>query len=409
MLRWYFLLSLVSSLGLAVCCSGATAGEIPLRSGATAYHILARSKMALKNYQLRSQGCNVGVNNRGGALGAAGPVFADNTQLVADLVQGLGKGGELFQIFSNEGSLVGVAVKSPGAPSNARFPGERFTPPILPAETDSAFIAACNQLPGGHFPAKFTAGSVNVVAKKGGGDCIFKCKGPSCRQVSDSQPHNGICDLPPGSYGTVNAKNAAKISFDGGIYNMAAYQNGKGVLILTKAPTTLNIGEASDLRLGDSLVIAVECGDLRVNFLGGKSASRDVSLGKHSRVTMDLCAPYARLRLGRSNMLTGHFFAGEVTADVDNQGLCCAGCACVDTFWPMRAGEGDLISLAGGCDLRNVSRVLICDQEARIVSRTSDGASVRVPEVGAPKKCEVKIESAAGVFVAAEKLEVESD
>ncbi len=409
MVRWYRVLSVVSWLILFVTVKPTEAGPIALRTAPAGYHILARTRLALKNYNLRSQGCNVGVNNSGGRLGAGGPVFADNTQLVSDIVDGLGRGGDLFQIFSNEGSLDGVTVRHPGPATNPRFPGEGFRPPILAAETDQAFIAACDKLPGGAFPTSFSAGTIEVTTKKGGGDCTFKCPGSGCGSVADSEPDNDICDLPAGKYGVINVKNDSKISFDGGSYDIAEFQNGKGVLMLVKAPTTLNVGEGAELRFGDSAVVAVECGELRMNYLGGKSVERSVSLGKHSRITMDLCAPYALLRLGRDNVLEGHFFAGEVAADENNQGFCCAGCACFDSFWPLEAGEGETIKLSGGCDFRNITRVIICGADAEIVSRGSEELTAVVPPVGAPKSCKVEIESAAGLFSASEMLRVTGD
>lgn len=362
----------------------------------TAYHILGRTSLSLKDYRLTSKGCNIGVNDCGGQTTCPG-FMADDTQLVADqCVEG---GGDVYQAFCNIG----------GCPPRVP-PVETWTCPILADQSDATFIAACNMLPGGNFPAVFTSTDWKVTAPKDGGDCVVQCVGGNCPlpQPADSDPGNGKCDLPPGDYGQVTALNDSIISFDGGVYNLLSYQNGKSVIMEFKAQTTLNVSQDTEMRFNDGARVVAECGDLRINFEGGRTKAEDLVLGKNSIITADICVPYGRIRLGNSNSLTGHFFGKTVNSDFGNDGRCCLGnCGCFDVFTPNPVCQGASLDITGGCDLNNISEIKICGVVAPIVSRSAEKITVTVPNVGAPQSCTVVGKSATGTFTGNLNLQVE--
>jgi len=402
MSRMGFLSMAIAGGALLAWGAIAAADDIPLRRSPGVYHILARKEFKGKNYHLVSQGCNIGVNNCLGRVNGRDLFMADQTQMVSDKCTNLGGGSDVFQLFCNEvkrespTQLKGVTVRHPGPPADPNFPAESWTCPILADESDATFIAACNALPGGTYPSPFTWGAVDVLVKKGGGDC--DCGAVVC----DSNPGNNVCDLPAGNYQDVNVRNGAVISFDGGVYNVRRYKNGKDVRMEFKSPTTLNVAGKSGLRFGNGARVIAECGDLRVNYEGTKS----INLGRRSQVTMDLCAPFGKLRLGNTNFITGHYFADSISSDRGNRGFCCGGCACFDLVEPNPACVGTNVTLSGGCQLNNIERVLICGIEATIVSKSSTEVVVTVPNVGPPKSCAVDAESVTGVFRNATLLEV---
>jgi hypothetical protein len=329
----------------------------PLDRDPASYHILARSSANLKDYHLRGNGgtCNIGVNNVGGDLGTSAlgsrRFMMDVGQLVADDCSSAA--GDIVQCFCNQG----------GGKFNVACAA--WPPPLLADDSDATFIAACNDgLAQGDFPAVFVTGATDIGCPKNG-DCV-----PG---GADLQPGNQKCDLAPGNYKTVNPSTGCTMVL-GGVYNVADWIAPRGTRLEIASPTTLNVaGDTDELRFGDNVELIAVCGEFRVNYRGpAKPGDRVVNLGRANDgpVTMDLCAPFALVRLRNDNELRGHYFANTVQSDFNNEGECCDGttdCGCFDAVAPTTVAVGGKLTVTGGCDLSNLSQIRVCGTDCPIV------------------------------------------
>jgi hypothetical protein len=356
------------------------------------YHILARQEARLKNYNLGGGGsCDIGVNDPAGGLVTHTHGFSAVGQVTADDCSGAS--GTVSQCFCNAGGAFNVPCSS-------------WAEPIFPD-----FIQACDDgLGGGDFPAMFVVGTDDVVCKPDK-DCLT----PGGAVAFDLATGNGKCDLAPGTYDLVKPMNDCTIVL-GGQYDVADWTAGKRVTVEIAAPTTLNVkGVSSDLTFGEmSTTVGAECGELRVNYEGGLTARREAALGHGNRkqvtfFTMDICAPYATLRLQHDRIYRGHFFANVVLSDFDNGGVCCGACGCFDTVTPQQVQPGDQLSLEGGCNVNNIMQVLVCGADCPIVSRSPAGilCTVPTPAQALPATCDVEGVSATGTFISSAQVEVQ--
>jgi hypothetical protein len=383
--RW----GLIPAVGLLL--AGVAAAQ-PLDRDPVSYHILARQSANLKDYHLRGTGgvCNIGVNDVGGSLGTsamgARKFQMDVGQLVADDCSSAS--GDITQCFCNAGG------------GKFTVACDAWPPALLADDSDAVFIAGCNDgLDGGDFPAAFVTGPTNVACPKNG-DCV-----PA---GVDLQLGNDKCDLAPGDYKTVSPATGCTMVL-GGLYNVADWLSAKSTRLEIAAPTTLNVaGDTDELRFGDNGTIVSTCGQLRVNYRGplAKPNDRVVNLGRamDGPVTMELCAPFALLRLRNDNQLRGHFFANAVQSDFNNEGECCEGstaCGCFDVVAPASVAVGGTLTLTGGCDLSSIGAVRVCGVDCPIVLPRDPAeiqCTVPLPPGALPQACVVEGVSSAGVF-----------
>jgi hypothetical protein len=290
------------ALGLTLLLAGSSASAQPLDRTPEGFLLLGRNAIKEKDFKVLTPGpgCNIGVNNLGGTFrnNDAGFSMAPMTQLAAD--DCTAAGGTVAQCFCNTGGHFNV-------------PCDPFPGPILADETDATFIAACNKLPGGDFPTPCTAGGPDVTVDKAS-DCVP----PGVDDVLG----NGVCDLKPGSYGTVDVNRKGAITFIGGVYNLNKYSGDRDTIVTVSVLSTVNVCGNDDLRFGDSGVINSGCGLFRLNYAG----TGEVNLGvrKTGDISMHVCAPFGNINLRRNNSIEGNFFGNSENADFNNVGKCCS-------------------------------------------------------------------------------------
>jgi hypothetical protein len=391
--RWGLIAAVVLFL------TGGAAAQ-PLDRDPVSYHILARQTANLKDYHLRGTGgvCNIGVNNVGGSLGTSAmgsrKFTMDVGQLVADSCSSAS--GDVAQCFCNAGG------------TKFTVPCAGWPPAVLADNSDAVFIAACNDgLAGGDYPGLFLTGGTNVSCAKNA-DCV-----PA---AADLQPGNQKCDLAPGSYKTVSPATGCTVVMSGQ-YDVADWLSAKSVRFEVTGPTTLNVaGDTQELRFGDNSTLVSTCGQLRVNYRGplAKPNDRVVNLGRamDGPVTLDVCAPFALIRLRNDNQLRGHFFGNAIQSDFNNEGECCessTACGCFDVVAPTTVAVGGTLALTGGCDLSTISAVKVCGVDCPIVLPRDPAkveCTVPLPPGVLPQSCAVEGVSSAGVFESNTKVTV---
>lgn len=317
-----------SVLAVALLAASAASAQ-PLRTNLDAYVVFAMRNASLKDFSVLGA-CNVGVDcaqptntSACGVLDQENPFYADDSQMAADHVSLTKPNANLWQIFTNHLSGFPPTIRDPGPGPGGTNP---LTTPILPdvdgdghpsceinAGTcipDSGDLAAACGFPA-VFPGCNPAASQTVLA---GGDCI---PGP------DSIPGNGVCDLPPGTYGTVTVQNDAALSFDGGTYALCTLAVGKSTNVSLKAAATVDISD--DFHVNNDATFGGDCNQLKI-FVAGPGG---VTFGRNSTIGASVCAPDRTMRLGHNNDLTGHFFGDIVSSDSSNRAHCCATCVCL--------------------------------------------------------------------------------
>ncbi len=382
----------VSGVAVAVAMSvglSSPSGAQPLRTDLSSYFVFAQRNASLKDLRLNDR-CNVGVgckqpsdNSSCGVVNLDDVLFGDGSQIAGDVVR-IRSGGNVFQVFRNSSNpLAGVIIRQP--------PVQPLPNPIVPGScgqgcsTNPAPIeAACG------FPNPFPScdASKGIVAKPGK-DC-----------PGDTATGNGRCDLPPGTYGTIEVQNGAGMTLTTGTYVACSFRVGKNAEVLGSASLIL-VPEGGFFRVNNSSLVGQQCGDITV-FVKGVG---DVSLGKSSTIAAKICAPQSTIGLGNGNQLTGQFIGDTVVADFGNNGQCCDRCTCFSDFTPKVAHVGDIVTLTGGCDMSNATAVKICDIAAPIVSKNANEVRVRVP-AGASGQCVIELDSGSGTFIGNQPLSV---
>jgi hypothetical protein len=385
-------------IGLATALAVAVAGPMltpsayaqPLRRDLASYFILAQRKATLKDMQLDSA-CNIGVNcgipgnlATCGQLSYGATTQADGSQTVGHATFFRKPGAKVWQVFrNNDSSLANVSI---GAP-----PPSPFDTPIIPGTCSgcvpdvAALQAACGFAD--PFPACDPTNSVKVAPN---GDC----------SAGDTNPGNGACDLPPGTYGLINVLNGARLNMSPGVYNVCDFKSGKGVII-DGTGVQINVN-GGFFKLNNNNDLGDGCGDFTVHVKG----SGQVSFGRNSLIAAKVCAPQSNVKLGHNNTLIGQFIGDVVNADLNDRGQCCGGrCSCYDGFTPTTASVGATITATGTCDMSATTKVTVCGFEAPITVKTPLELKFTVP-AGASGACDVVFESPAGSFLGFSKLTV---
>lgn len=377
---------------VGVLAAAGPAGAQPLRRDLSSYFVLAQKSASLKNLDLGSA-CNVGVNCGSpdpnascGSLSLDDVLFADGSQTVSDKAFFHKPGAKIFQLFRNDNSsLANVTVNAP--------PPMPFATPIIPGTCGAgcapdvvALEAVCG------FPNPFPAcDPTKPVTAKAGKDC----------SAGDTTPANGQCDLAPGVYGDVSVQNLATLVLAPGNYTFCTFKVGRNADVQSKN-VTVNIPDKGAFRISNESKVGRKCGDLTV-LLQGKGG---VAFGRSDFIAARVCAPESRMALGHGNTLIGQFVGDVIAADRNNHGMCCGGkCTCFDTFSPTSGKVNDVITLSSQCDLTNANGARICNIAATVVSKTVAELKIKIP-VGALGQCLVEVDSAAGQFVSAGKLNV---
>lgn len=368
-----------AALGLGL---GDPAGAQPLRTDLSSYFVFAQRNASLKDLHLNDR-CNVGVgctqpssNSSCGVVNLDDALFADGSQIAGDAVK-IRSGGNVFQVFRNgTNALAGVTIRQPpvqplATPVVPGSCGDGCTPDPAPLEAACGFPVP--------FPACDTALPIVAMAGK---DC-----------PGDTVPGNGRCDLPPGTYGTIEVRNGAAMTLSSGAYTACSLRMGRKAELLASS-TLLLIPDGGFFRSNNGSLVGQQCGDLTVLIQG----PGDVSLGRGSVIAARICAPQSTIGLGNGNQLTGQFIGDTVVADFGNNAMCCARCTCFDDFTPKVAMAGDVVTLTGGCDMTNATAVRICGIQAPVVAKTTGEIQVTVP-VAASGECVVELDSGPGTFI----------
>jgi hypothetical protein len=370
----------------------ATAAEAqPLRRSLQSYFVFAQRKASLKNLSLNAP-CNVGVNcaspnpnSSCGALALADVTFVAGSQTAGDKTFFRKPGAVISQLFRNDASsLANVTVNIP--------PPEPFTTPLIPGSCDAgckpnavALEVACG------FPEQFPGcDTTNNVQVLPGTDC-----------AGDTDPGNGTCDLPPGTYGFIVVQNSARVTFGPGDYVACGMRLGRNVIFRADESRVL-VPDGGFFKANNGTTVAQACGDLTV-FVRGKGK---VSFGRHANIAAEVCAPQSNIKLGHANQLLGRFVADSVAADWNNHGQCCGGaCACFNDFTPKVAQVGAAVTMIAGCSLDNVSEVRVCGIPATVLDVSDTELVFQVPP-GAQGSCVVEVDSPTGTFEGSAHLTV---
>jgi hypothetical protein len=377
-------------LALTLVATALPVAAQPLRRDLGAYAILAMRRASLKDITVAGA-CNVGVNcgspspgSDCGILRMDDATFADGAQAAGDRTFQRA-GSVFFQLFRNGGGpLAGITVNAP--------PVQTFATPIIPNTCSSSCApdyAAMERSCG--FPSPFPVcdASRAVVAQKNA-DCTF-----------DTQRGNGMCDLAPGKYGTIEVRNGATVLLAPGAYVACDLRVSRKARVLGEG-VVLDVGTGGSLRVGSGSQVGQDCGDLVVHLAG----LGPVAFGRNARIAAQICAPRADVGLGHDNVIVGQVIADTIASDASNDVQCCGGrCACIDEITPARATPGSTVLLTTRCDLSAATAVRICDLPAQILTRTPTSLEVVVP-AGASGACVVEVDSPAGTWEHGSPLQV---
>jgi hypothetical protein len=368
---------------VASMLSATTGDAQPLRRTLQSYFVFAQRKASLKNLSLDTP-CNVGVNcaspnpnSSCGSLALSDVTFVDGSQAAGDKTFFRKPGAVVSQLFRNDSSsLANVTVNQP--------PPQTFTTPIVPGSCASgctpnalALEVACG------FPAPFPGcNDTKNVRVLPGTDC-----------PGDTDPGNGVCDLPPGTYGFIVVQNAGRLTLAAGDYVVCGVRIGRNAILRADASRVL-VPDGGFLKANNGTTVAEACGDLTV-FVRGKGK---VSFGRHASIAAEVCAPQSSVKLGHGNQLLGRFVADAVSADWNNHAKCCGGaCACFNDFTPHVAQVGAVVTMIAGCSLDNVTEVRVCGVPATVTDVSDTELMFQVP-AGAHGSCIVEVDSPVGTF-----------
>src|SRR6266849_3617645 len=230
------------------------------------YVVLGIDGARLGNEAFISAG-NVGADNAGALVQLGKHAFmADGTALVGDQAHAL-TGASVCEVFTN------TLLAPPGSVTIRCSGPTSFSP--LPV------ISALPPLP------VFAPGIMPIDV-----------------------PSGGKMVLAPGAYGTVRLARGAMLELPGGIYELASLDVARNAKVLVEGPATINIqgnlriGDASVLGpVSDAFVVTVNVGGLLVRF------------GRNATAAIDLFAPNALVRFGKSFFGRGHFLGKVIGSD----------------------------------------------------------------------------------------------
>jgi hypothetical protein len=383
---------------LVLVVPGGDAGAQPLRRNLSSYFLLTMKRATLKNLRVGSP-CNVGVNcgsptpkSKCGVLALGRVTAVDGGQVVAHQTFLRKPGAQVWQLFRNDDSpLDNVTLVGP--PPNP----QTFDAPVIPGTCDDdcnpdydGMKAACG------FPSPFPSCDdgkpVKVVR---GGDC----------PPYDTVPGNQQCDLPPGTYGSLQMNDGSRLNLQPGVYVLCMFKTGQATTT-TADGTTIIIPDGAPsknaVRASNGSLLGADCGDLRF-LVDGETK---VSFGRSGVVAAEVCAPQAKVSLGHNNILIGSFVADTVSADLNNFGRCCGGaCSCYDVLAPTAVSVGSIVTATGECNVEAVTEVRVCGFTATVVSRAPGEVKFEVPALAAGA-CPVEFVSPVGTFLGSKTLTV---
>lgn len=401
------------ALGIVATLTGVGMAQ-PLNRQLPAYCLFAMRELSAKNLTVNGA-CNVGVNcaqpNASSSCGSASfqnPFFAPNSQLAADVVRISRAGATFWQLFRNSGPPIdGATFGVVGPNPDKTFPLSPL--PILgdadgdgtpscatvsnSCEPDPGDLAAACAFP----PVFLDCGGPQVTAA--GGDCVG---------APDATPGNDRCDLPPGVYGNLNARNGSELTFIGGDYAFCTVTIGRNVTVDATVAARLFISGGFNVNNGTDMGLA--CGKITA-FIRGPGA---FSIGRGASVVGTYCAPMRKLLLGAGSNLKGTFAGDRIAGDHNIRVEPCGGiaggliCSCFDSFSPAVASPGDVVTfVSADCDLRNIDSITVCGVAATILAgTTASELRITVPN-GVSGSCPVAAISTAGTFQGALPLVVQ--
>ena len=122
----------------------------------------------------------------------------------------------------------------------------------------------------------------------------------------------GVIQLQPGSFFSIEAGEFAEIRLTGGQYDVSELRVGKATRLIFEGATTINV--ANRLDVGEDVVLSgtgsLTAGDVRVNYAG----SADAVFGKRMQGALTVVAPNALIQLGEAGVYSGRFWGQRIRA-----------------------------------------------------------------------------------------------
>jgi hypothetical protein len=255
---------------LAAWVVTAHAVPVPSRNLST-YVLLGIDTLNMKEFAFTNLG-NVGVNDAGGTMSwGKSSVFADNTEVVTDILKRAGQKSSIYDLFAN-------TVVSPLAQAGATV---RHDGPV--SWTPLPLISPLPPTP------SCTPGSTSVAV-----------------------PKNGSQTLPPGSYGKVVVANGATLDLTGGTYCFADFKTGRKATITVDAPSNITVMGKFRTNTGTRLLpgSGVGASDVLIGVAGSLA-----KLSHKNHVAGVFYVPNGQLRFGHGGFFIGQFVAKDLRSD----------------------------------------------------------------------------------------------
>ena len=268
------------------------ATPVPLRNMST-YVLLGIDTLNMKEFVFTNVG-NVGVNDTGGTMSwGKSSHFADNTEVVTDILKRAGQKSSMYDLFTN--TIVSPLAQAGATVRNAGPVSWSPTPLISPLPPTPNCVV----------------GSTPVVVAK-----------------------NGSLTLPPGSYGKVVVANGATLDLTGGTYHFQDFKTGRKATITVDAPSDITVAGKFRTNTGTKLLpgTGVGASDILVGVCGSL-----VKLSHKNNISGVFYAPNGQLRFGHGGFYTGQFVARELRSDFG------------DTFTLEDCGNG-VVDVGEQCD-----------------------------------------------------------
>jgi hypothetical protein len=261
---------IVALAALVACVVPAAATPVPSRNMST-YVLLGIDTLNMKEFAFTNVG-NVGVNDAGGTMSwGRSSHFADNTEVVTDILKRAGQKSSMYDLFTN-------TIASPLARAGATV---RNDGPVSWSPTP--LISPLPPTP------NCVVGSTGVVV-----------------------PKNGSLTLPPGSYGKVVVANGATLDLTGGTYHFQDFKTGRKATITVDAPSDITVAGKFRTNTGTTLLpgSGVGASDILVGVCGSL-----VKLSHKNHISGVFYVPNGQLRFGHGGFYTGQFVARELRSD----------------------------------------------------------------------------------------------
>jgi hypothetical protein len=260
-----------------VALGALVAGVAPVRAvpapsrNMSTYVLLGIDTLNMKEFVFTNVG-NVGVNNTGGTMAwGKSSHFADNTEVVTDVLKRAGQHSSMYDLFAN-------TIVSPLAQAGATV---RHDGPVT--WTPLPLISSLPPTP------TCTAGSTGVAV-----------------------PKNGSQTLPPGSYGKVVVANGATLDLTGGTYCFSDFKTGRKATITVDAPSNITVLGKFRTNTGTKLLpgSGVGASDILIGVAGSL-----VKLSHKNHISGVFYVPNGQLRFGHGGFYVGQFVARVLRSD----------------------------------------------------------------------------------------------